>query len=93
MNKCNICKFNIYFCICKTSKPSISIFQEKRKYGKKITLISGFKKDDKMKSVLKLLKKKLSVGGTYKNGNIELQGKEVNVIYSLLEKEYEITRK
>ena len=47
---------------------------EKRKFGKKYTIISGIGKESNIAEVLKKLKVKLACGGTAKSGNIELQG-------------------
>jgi len=45
-----------------------------RKYGKIITLVSGFDKSVDIKGIAKHLKESLACGGTVKEGIIELQG-------------------
>ena len=55
----------------------------KRKFGKIITLVSGFKDID-MKTVLKELKQVLACGGTIKNGIIELQGDHKSKVKPIL---------
>lgn len=52
----------------------ITVKIEKRKFGKKYTIVSGLGKDIDIKDVLKKLKNKLACGGTSKNNTIELQG-------------------
>lgn len=47
---------------------------DKRKFGKLITIISGFKKDIDIKDIAKKLKNELACGGTVKDEKIELQG-------------------
>jgi translation initiation factor 1 len=46
----------------------------KRKFGKIITLITGFDKSVNMKETARQLKTELACGGTIKNSVIELQG-------------------
>jgi translation initiation factor 1 len=60
---------------------------EKRAYGKKVTLISGFDKTTNVKKIAKLLKSQCATGGTIKNNVIELQGDQVRRATTLLEKE------
>ena len=52
----------------------IKIATEKRRYGKVITLVSGFDKGIDLKATAKSLKEGLACGGTVKDGVIELQG-------------------
>ncbi|MFC1690968.1 stress response translation initiation inhibitor YciH [Nanoarchaeota archaeon] len=53
----------------------ISVSIEKRKFGKKYTIIEGIDtKDINIKDVTKGLKNKFACGGTFKSGTIELQG-------------------
>lgn len=76
-------------CICKTlakEEEKIKISVERRRYGKKTTIIENVSEDMKPEEILKKLKKKLACGGTYKNGKIELQGDHRRRIGGLLEK-------
>ncbi|MDP1729248.1 MAG: stress response translation initiation inhibitor YciH [archaeon] len=76
MEICPKCGLPIQACVCGEmgkEEQKIKIELVKRKFGKIITLVSGFKDLD-MKSVLKELKQVLACGGTIKNGIIELQG-------------------
>lgn len=52
----------------------ITVSLESRRYGKKITVVSGFDKSVDLKSTAKALKAKLACGGTVKDNNVELQG-------------------
>jgi len=56
------------------SEQKIRVSIETRRYGKKITLVSGFDKSIDIKGVAKALKAELACGGTVKDGTIELQG-------------------
>tara|TARA_B100000131_G_C17909939_1_gene529937 strand:- start:96 stop:392 length:297 start_codon:yes stop_codon:yes gene_type:complete len=60
---------------------------DRRAYGKKVTLVSGFDKTTNVKKVAKLLKSRCATGGTVKNGVIELQGDQVRRATEILEKE------
>ncbi len=53
----------------------IKIKEEKRKFGKMITVVEGINsKEVDIKDIAKNLKSKLACGGTVKENNIELQG-------------------
>jgi translation initiation factor 1 len=56
------------------SDQHITVSTDKRRYGKIITLVSGFSKNVDLKGIAKSLKEKLACGGTVKDGVIELQG-------------------
>ena len=56
------------------SEQKITIRTEKRRYGKVITIVSGFDKSIDLKKTAKALKAELACGGTVKNMAIELQG-------------------
>lgn len=56
------------------SEQKITVTTEKRRYGKIITLVSGFDKSIDIKATAKALKAELACGGTVKDGKIELQG-------------------
>ncbi len=60
---------------------------DRRAYGKKVTLVSGFDKTTNVKKVAKLLKSKCATGGTVKDSVIELQGDQVRRATEILEKE------
>jgi len=60
---------------------SIEIIEEKRRYQKVVTIIKGL---NPTRALLKKLKKKLSCGGTIKNGEVELQGSHKMKILKLI---------
>ena len=47
---------------------------DKKRYGKIVTVISGFESGIDIKKIAKDLKSGLACGGTYKGDSIELQG-------------------
>jgi len=61
----------------------IKIRFEKRKFGKGVTVIEGLSEDVGLE-ITKELKTKLACGGTYKDGNIELQGDHRNTVKQYL---------
>ena len=64
----------------------ISVTMDKKRYGKIVTIVSGFDKDVDMKKIAKALKNELACGGTFKNNAIELQGDHMKKIKPLLVK-------
>jgi len=52
----------------------IKVSTDKRRYGKIITLVSGFDSGIDLRATAKSLKEVLACGGTVKDGVIELQG-------------------
>ena len=52
----------------------IQVKTDRRRYGKVITLVSGFDKSVDLKTTAKRLKEELACGGTVKGSVIELQG-------------------
>jgi len=86
MEICPKCGLPEQACVCgeiEKEEQKIKIELVKRKFGKIITLVSGFKDID-MKSVLKELKQVRACGGTIKNGIIELQGDHKGKIKPIL---------
>jgi translation initiation factor 1 len=68
------------------SEQRIKVSTETKRYGKKVTLASGFDKTIDIKSIAKALKEKLACGGTVKDGVIELQGDHRKAIVPVLVK-------
>jgi|SRR3989344_2579684 len=64
----------------------IKIATEKRRYGKVITLVSGFDKGIDLKTTAKALKEGLACGGTVKDHIIELQGDHKRQVRAVLVK-------
>jgi len=68
------------------SEQKILVSTERRRYGKWITVVSGFDKSIDVKGTGKALKAKLACGGTVKNGSIELQGNHKKQVKPILVK-------
>ena len=64
----------------------IQVVTVKRRYGKVITLVSGFDKNLDIKGTAKSLKAALACGGTVKDGVIELQGNHKKQVKPVLVK-------
>lgn len=62
----------------------ITVSTVPRRYGKLITLVTGFDKNINLKDVAKTLKEKLACGGTVKNDAIELQGNHLKQVRPVL---------
>ena len=74
---CNQCGLPQDLCVCETiawEQQKIIVKIEKRKFGKKYTIITGIKKEANIDEIFKKLKSKFACGGTAKTGNVELQG-------------------
>ncbi|MBT4935771.1 translation initiation factor [Candidatus Woesearchaeota archaeon] len=74
---CNQCGLPQDLCVCETiarEQQKITVMIEKRKFGKKYTVIRGIKKEANVGEIVKKLKSKFACGGTAKDGKIELQG-------------------
>jgi translation initiation factor 1 len=56
------------------SSQRIKVKTDKKRYGKIVTIISGFESGIDIKKITKDLKNGLACGGTYKGDSIELQG-------------------
>ncbi len=66
------------------SEQKIRVSSENRRYGKTITLVSGFDKSIDIKATAKALKEELACGGTVKDGVIELQGNHLKKVKAAL---------
>ena len=76
MDICPKCGLPLQACVCEDiakTEQRIHVRTEKKKFGKLITVISGFQGVD-LKTIAKDLKHQLACGGTVKNNEIELQG-------------------
>ena len=74
---CKQCGLPEDLCVCEMivrEQQKILVHIEKKKFGKKYTIISGIEKEANIEEILKKLKMKFACGGTAKNGRIELQG-------------------
>lgn len=76
-NVCNQCGLPQDLCVCEViarEQQKITIKTEKRKFGKKYTIITGIRKEANINEIIKKLKSKFACGGTAKSGQVELQG-------------------
>ncbi len=74
---CNQCGLPKDLCVCETiarEQQKITVKMEKRKFGKKYTVIEGITKEANIDEIFRKLKSKFACGGTAKAGKIELQG-------------------
>ncbi len=74
---CNQCGLPSDLCVCETiarEQQKITVGIEKRKFGKKYTVVKGFKSEVSIDEIFRKLKSKFACGGTAKSGQIELQG-------------------
>lgn len=84
---CPKCGLPKELCTCgvrEREEQKISVFIERRKFGKPTTIVEGVTED--AKNLSKQLKSKLACGGTFKNGHIELQGDHRSKIGDILTK-------
>lgn len=87
VNVCNQCGLPQDLCVCETiarEQQKITVKMEKRKFGKKYTIILGMEKEANVEEILKKLKNKFACGGTAKNNQIELQGNHLSRVRKVL---------
>ena len=74
---CNQCGLPQDLCVCEAiarEQQKITVVIEKRKFGKKYTIVKGFESEVDINDLFRKLKSKFACGGTGKSGQIELQG-------------------
>ncbi|HOW36811.1 MAG TPA: stress response translation initiation inhibitor YciH [Candidatus Pacearchaeota archaeon] len=89
MNICPKCGLPEEACVCEQivkAVQKIRVTTDTKRYGKIVTLVSGFDKGVDVKKVAKALKEELACGGTFKGDVIELQGNHVKKIPPILAK-------
>lgn len=89
MQICPKCGLPMQACVCEQivkSSQRIKVTTDKKRYGKVVTLVSGFDKETDIRSIAKALKNELACGGTYKENVIELQGDHHKKIKEILVK-------
>lgn len=84
---CNQCGLPQDLCVCEAiarEQQKIKVKLEKRKFGKKYTIVSGFKSEVNLTDIVKKLKGRFACGGTAKGGQVELQGNHISRIKPVL---------
>ena len=75
------------------TKEDLRIYLDRRKAGKIVTIIKGFKGNRKqLEDYATLIKKKCGVGGSVKNNEILIQGNVREIVISLLKKDGHIAK-
>lgn len=64
----------------------VEVRVENRRYGKAVTILSGFDSSVDLTGLAKELKNKLGSGGTVRDGTIELQGDHARDVRPYMEK-------
>lgn len=88
MEICPKCGLPKEACVCEQigkDAQKIRVSTDKKRYGKIVTLITGFDKGVDIKKISKTLKNELACGGTHKDNTIELQGDHTKKIKPILE--------
>lgn len=89
MEICPKCGLPEQACVCEQmvkSLQNITVTTDKKRYGKIVTVVSGFDNDVNIKKIGKILKNELACGGTCKNNIIELQGDHKKKVKEILVK-------
>jgi len=89
MEICPKCGLPLQACVCEEivkSSQKIQVTTDKKKFGKPVTLITGFESGINMKKITKELKNEFACGGNYKGDLIELQGNHLKKIKPMLVK-------
>ena len=90
MEICPKCGLPEQACVCEQivkSSQRIKVTTDKKRYGKIVTIVSGFDNSVNVKKIAKELKNVLACGGTSKDKIVELQGDHKNKIKQLLIKQ------
>mgnify|MGYP001620118778 FL=1 len=89
MEICPKCGLPKQACVCEQivkSSQKIRVTTDKKRYGKIVTVVTGFGSGIDIRQVAKDLKNRLACGGTYKDDMIELQGDHKKKIKEMLVK-------
>jgi len=87
MEICPKCGLPEQACVCEQivkSSQRIKVSTDKKRYGKIVTVVSGFENGIDVKKIAKTLKNELACGGTSKDNIIELQGDHTKKIKEIL---------
>jgi len=86
MDICPKCGLPLQACVCEEiakTEQRIQVTTDKKKFGKTVTIISGFQDVD-LKAIAKDLKNGLACGGTVKDHSVELQGDHTSSVKGVL---------
>ncbi len=89
MEICPKCGLPEPACVCEQivkGSQRIRITTDRKRYGKIVTVITGFDNSIDIKSIAKGLKNELACGGTGKGGMVELQGNHTKRVKPILVK-------
>jgi len=89
MEICPKCGLPMQACVCEQitkGSQRIKVTLDKKRYGKIVTVVSGFDSSIDVKKIAKSLKNELACGGTSKNNEVELQGDHSKKIRGILVK-------
>ena len=89
MEICPKCGLPEQACVCEQivkGSQRIKVTTDKKRYGKIVTIATGFETGIDVKKIAKALKNELACGGTYKGNMIELQGDHRKKIKEILVK-------
>jgi len=89
MEICPKCGLPEQACVCEQivkSSQKIKVTTDRKRYGKIVTIITGFESGINIKQITKDLKTSLACGGTHKGDAIELQGNHKKKIREMLVK-------
>jgi len=89
MEICPKCGLPEQACVCEQivkSSQKIKITTDKKRYGKVVTVVTGFGSGIDVRQVAKDLKNGLACGGTYKDDMVELQGDHRKKVKEILVK-------
>lgn len=85
---CPTCGLPKEICACgeiAQEQQKITVYDQKRTFGKSVTIIKGLDEDQvNLEDVASDLKKNLACGGTVKEGQIELQGNHKSRVKDML---------
>ncbi len=87
MEICPKCSLPKPACVCEQivkSSQKIKVTKDKKRYGKIVTIVTGFGNGIDIKKTAKDLKNRLACGGTYKNDSVELQGDHTKKVKEIL---------
>jgi len=77
MEICPKCGLPKQACVCEQmvkGSQRIRVSTDKKRYGKIVTIVTGFESGMDIKKIAKSLKNRLACGGTFRENTVELQG-------------------